>query len=79
MKPPSLDAEDLGRRIENLLFVIWVQDQRHDFWMKVIKEVRTALEILREEIEEDGRLFHSDGACRSLQGESENHLPETVG
>jgi hypothetical protein len=41
-------VEDLSGKVENLLFVIWIQDQRHDYWMKFIKEVRIALEILRE-------------------------------
>ena len=54
----SFDEITLEQRIENLLFVIWIQDQRHDYWMKFIKEVRTALEILGEEIKEDEGLLH---------------------
>jgi len=46
-------------KVENLLFVIWVQDQRHKYWMKVIRETKKELEKLREEMW-DGRLFHSD-------------------
>ena len=72
-------VDDLSGKVENLLFVIWIQDQRHDYWMKFIKEVRTALEILREEIKEDERLFHSDRACGSLRGQPEDDLPAIVG
>jgi hypothetical protein len=72
-------AEDLSAKVENLLFVIWIQDQRHDYWMKFIKEVRTALEILMEEIVEDERLFHGDRACRSLPGESKDDLSKAMG
>ena len=43
-------CEDLGARIENLLFVIWIQDQRHDFYMKFIREVEAELEALRREL-----------------------------
>jgi hypothetical protein len=35
-------------KVENLLFVIWIQDQRHEYWMKFIREIR-------EEIEKDGQ------------------------
>jgi hypothetical protein len=72
-------ADDLSGKVENLLFVIWIQDQRHDYWMKFIEEVRTALEILREEIKEDERLFHSVGTGRSLPGESKDNISEIVG
>jgi hypothetical protein len=41
-------AEELSGKVENLLFVIWVQDQRHEYWMKFIREIR-------EEIEKDGQ------------------------
>jgi hypothetical protein len=41
-------------KIENLLFVIWVQDQRHDYWMKVIKDVKRELGVLKEVMEADG-------------------------
>lgn len=47
-------TEDLSGKIENLLFVIWIQNQRHDYWMKFIKEVREAIQTLREGLE-DGR------------------------
>ena len=35
----------------NFKFVIWIQDQRHDYWMKFIEEVKEAMQKLREEIE----------------------------
>jgi hypothetical protein len=71
-------VHDLSGKVENLLFVIWIQDQRHNYWMKFIKEVRTALEILREEIEDEG-LFHSDRACRSLRGKPQDDLSKAMG
>ena len=37
-------------KVENLLFVIWVLEQRHDFWMKVIREIKKELEKLREDM-----------------------------
>ena len=46
-------------KVENLLFVIWVQDQRHGYWMKVIREIKGELKKLKEEMG-DARLFHSD-------------------
>jgi hypothetical protein len=52
-------ARENEAKIENLLFALWVQDQRHDYWMKVIKEIMAGLEELREEVW-NGRLFHSD-------------------
>jgi hypothetical protein len=39
-------------KIENLLFVIWVQDQRHDFWMKVIREIKKELDDLKGSMED---------------------------
>jgi len=36
------------QKIENLLFVIWVQDQRHDYWLKVLREVRTEVEAISD-------------------------------
>jgi hypothetical protein len=45
-----------------------------DSWPKVKEQ----LEELTEAVE-DERLFHGDRACRSLQGESKDHLPETLG
>jgi hypothetical protein len=42
---------DSDRKIENLLFVIYVQDQRHEYWMKVIREIREALEDLSKELQ----------------------------
>ena len=72
-------VDDLSGKVENLLFVIWIQDQRHDYWMKFIREVRTALEILMEEIKEDERLFHGYGVSGSLRGESEDDLPALMG
>ena len=39
-------------KVEKRLFVIWVQDQRHDHWMKFIKEIEGELEKLREEIKD---------------------------
>jgi len=36
------------QKIENLLFVIWVQDQRHDYWLKVLREVRTEVEAIND-------------------------------
>lgn len=47
--------EDLAQRIENLLFVIWIQDQRHDYYMKFIREIKHDLEELR-----DGISFNDD-------------------
>ena len=41
-------------KVENLLFVIWVQDQRHDYWMKVIREMRKELQELKEMMGDDG-------------------------
>jgi hypothetical protein len=38
-------------KIENLLFAIWIRDQRHDYWMKVIKDIKRELEVLREVME----------------------------
>lgn|GEM_PF-2219133 len=37
---------DLEAKVENLLFVIWVQDQRQAYWSKVIRELRAELEEL---------------------------------
>jgi hypothetical protein len=45
------EIDFLGAKIENLLFVIYIQDQRHDYWMKFIKEVKEAMQKLREEVE----------------------------
>jgi len=39
-------------KVENLLFVIWIQDQRHDYWMRFIREIRTELETLRQDLRE---------------------------
>ncbi len=52
-------ARENETKVENLLFALWVQDQRHDYWMKVVREIRAGLENLKEEMW-DGRLFHSD-------------------
>jgi hypothetical protein len=45
-------------KIENLLFVVWVQDQRFDYWKKVIRETKEKLEELKLEMECNERLFH---------------------
>jgi len=42
------DELDLAAQVENLLFVIWVQDQRFDYWRKVLKETVKALEEIRD-------------------------------
>jgi len=36
------------QKIENLLFVIWVQDQRHDYWQKVLREIKGELEAISD-------------------------------
>jgi len=36
-------------------------------------------EILEEVLRDNERLLHGERACRSLQGESENDLPEALG
>jgi tryptophan 2,3-dioxygenase len=41
-------------KVENLLFVIYVQNQRHEYWMKVVREIKVELEKLREEMGDDG-------------------------
>ena len=47
-----------------------------DTWPIIEKHLN---EILQEGVREDERLFHSERACKSLPGESENDLPETLG
>jgi len=51
---PDIEGEIdfLSAKVENLLFVIWIQDQRHNFWMKFIEEVKEAMQNLREEIKD---------------------------
>ena len=49
-------------KIENLLFVIWIQDQRNGSWMKVVKEIKGELEKLREEMEDGDKLFNGSGS-----------------
>jgi len=44
-------------KVENLLFVIWVLEQRHSYWRKVIRETKAELEKLKEEM--------VDASCRS--------------
>ena len=44
-------ARENETKIENLLFVIWVQDQRNDFHVKVIRETKRELEELRKMVE----------------------------
>lgn len=41
-------------KVENLLFVIWVQEQRQAYWSKVIREIRTELESLRDALSNGG-------------------------
>jgi hypothetical protein len=41
-------------KVENLLFVIWIQDQRHEYWMKFIREMKKELEELRGEMVDEG-------------------------
>ena len=43
-----------------------------DSWPKVKEQ-------LEEVLKDDEGLFYGDRACRSLQGEPENDLPEAVG
>lgn len=67
-------AEDLSAKIENLLFVIWIQDQRHDYWMKFIKEVRTALEHLKKEIEDGDNVSNSKRSGDHAEAQSTHNL-----
>jgi len=68
-------VEDLSAKIENLLFVIWIQDQRHDYWMKFIKEVKEAMQKLREEIEDGNKLFNGQRGCRIPSIGNDHDLP----
>ncbi len=71
------EIDFLSAKIENLLFVIWIQDQRHDFYMKFIKEIKKELQEWREVIEDGNKLLDGSGGCTISEIEFTYDLPAT--